>query len=409
MERKAMREIKVKVTAKGDDRRTKLSGKAVRSPRRLSDLVREETKSPDKGVATHPSSPGRLSDLLRKNGRADSLVQEGDGSKGSPLKRAWFPSKEASTEHAVIEKRGRSKHLGRKDRDAPEKVFHSAVDTMKGILKAVRTHSSLPISTAEKAVELLLQTLEADDALLVPVFSARGHSLDPPMEAVNVSILAVKFGMELAYTTEELRQLSLAALLHDVGMTRLPVGLVEKQGRLNPVERSSLAQHPEEGAQTIRGLGPEYTWLAEVIMQVHERVDGSGYPQALKGPEVHEYAQIIGLADVYESLVHHRPYRRRLSPIEALKEILHRERTAFPDRILKALIQALSPYPVGSMVCLNTGEIGRVVRKNKDYPLRPVVEVLGRGAKRLEEPVVIDLGQSPLVNIQESLAEEPLP
>ncbi len=84
-------------------------------------------------------------------------------------------------------------------------------------------------------------------------------------------------------------------------------------------------------------------------------------------------------------------------------------RTAFPDRILKALIQALTPYPMGSMVRLNTGEIGRVVRKNKDYPLRPVVEVLDRGGKRLEEPVAIDLGQSPLVNIQESLAEEPLP
>jgi HD-GYP domain-containing protein (c-di-GMP phosphodiesterase class II) len=244
--------------------------------------------------------------------------------------------------------------------------------------------------------------------LLVHVFTAGGPSLDPALEAVNVCILAVKFGLELDYTKEELRQLSLAALLHDVGMTRLPDGLVEKNGPLNPVERASLGRHSEEGSQIIMGLGSEYSWLAEVIIQIHERVDGSGYPKALKGTEVHEYAQVVGLADVYESLVHHRPFRRRLSPLEALKEILSRERTAFPDRVLKALIQALSPYPVGSLVRLNTGEVGRVVAKDKDRPLRPVVEVLVRGGKRLEESMVTDLSQSPLLNIQDSLTEETL-
>ncbi len=394
---------------KGEGRRTTSSGKVKQAPRRLSDLVREETKSSEKGEAVQPAPPRRLSDLVRKNGRAPSPVKDPPGSTDGRPERRRLPSKEASIEHAVVERRRESERPHRKDLDAPEQVFQRAGDTMGEILKAVRAHSPFSISSADEAAELLFQNLQTGDALLAYVFTNGGLSLDPAVEAVNVCILAVKFGLELAYTGDQLRHLSLAALLHDVGMARLPEGFVEKNGPLNPLERASLARHPEEGAQIIRGLGPEYTWLAEVVFQVHERVDGSGYPHALKAMEVQEYAQVIGLADIYESLVHHRPYRRRLNPIEALKEILQRERTAFPDRILKALIQALSPYPMGSMVRLNTGEIGRVVRKNKDYPLRPVVEVLDRGGKRLEEPVAIDLGQSPLVNIQESLAEEPLP
>ncbi|MFN3476751.1 MAG: HD-GYP domain-containing protein, partial [Candidatus Methylomirabilales bacterium] len=203
--------------------------------------------------------------------------------------------------------------------------------------------------------------------------------------------------------------LGLVALLHDVGMACLPEALLTRKGPLSSEEQALLERHSEEGAQLLRNLGPQYTWLAEVVLQVHEQMDGSGYPQGLRGEEIHEYAYIVGLADVYESLVHHRPFRRRLGPLEALKEILQRKRSAFPDRILKALIRALSTFPVGSLVRLNTGEIGRVMAKNKDFPLRPVVEILARRDKRLEEPVIIDLSQSPLLYIQGSVVEEALP
>ncbi|MFQ5916053.1 MAG: HD-GYP domain-containing protein [Nitrospinota bacterium] len=315
---------------------------------------------------------------------------------------------EASIERAIIERKGASEGAHLKHLDVPDQVFQRAVDAIRGILQAAKTQVPFSMYSAEEAADLLLPNLQESDALLVHVFTPGAPPVDPALEAVNVCILAVKFGLELGYTGEELRQLSLAALLHDVGMARLPEGLVEKNGPLNPVERASLGRHPEAGAQIIRRLGPDYTWLAEVIIQSHERVDGSGYPKALKGTDIHEYAQIVGLADVYESLVHHRPFRRRLSPLEALKEILSRERTTFPDRVLKALIQALSPYPVGSLVRLNTGEIAQVVAKDKDRPLRPVVEVLIRGGKRLEEPVLTDLSQIPLLNVQDSLAEETL-
>lgn len=380
-------------------------GKVKEAPRRLSDLVREEAKVHGRGS---PPSPARLSNLVRKNAWGPLPVQDDVGSADGRLERHKSPSKKTSIEHPVAGKRAAPKGRRYEEPDAPEQVFQKAVDTMGGVLKAARARSAISISGVETVAEHLVDHLEAGDALLVPVFAAGSSYPDPAREAVHVCILAVKLALELGYTADELRQLSLAALFHDVGMARLPEELVEKKGRLNPLERASLARHPEEGVQIIWGLGPEYTWLADIVLQVHERVDGSGYPRALTGIEVQENAQIIGLADVYESLVHERPYRQRLSPVEALKEVLHRERTAFPDRILKALIQAMSPYPVGSLVRLNTGEMGRVVARNKARPLRPVVEVRVRGGKEIEEPAVIDLSQSPLITVQDSVLEESL-
>jgi hypothetical protein len=367
---------------KSDDGRTTPSGKAKEASPRLSDLVRKSADPSQKAEATPPPRPPKPSDAARKRKHraATPPVQSSVDSEDVRLERAALAPQEASIERATIERKGISDRPHPKGLNAPDQVLDKATGIVREILRAVKAQAPFSISSAEEAAEFLLQNLQA----------------------------GVKFGLELGYTKEELRQLSLAALLHDVGMARLPEGLVEKNGPLNPGERASLARHSDEGAQIITGLGSEFTWLAEVIFQIHERVDGTGYPKALKGTEIHEYAQIVGLADVYESLVHHRPFRRRLSPLEALKEILSRERTAFPDRVLKALIQALSPYPVGSLVRLNTGEIGRVVAKDKDRPLRPVVEVLVRGGKRLEESMVTDLSQSPLLNIQDSLAEEAL-
>ncbi|MBI4561926.1 MAG: hypothetical protein HY724_07750 [Candidatus Rokubacteria bacterium] len=182
----------------------------------------------------------------------------------------------------------------------------------------------------------------------------------------------------------------------------MPPEVLHKRGPLNPAERELLQAHQREGATLLRQLGPDYAWLAETVARRYGMAEGPRHPE----DKTEEHAAIIRLADVYESLVHHRPFRQPIGPLEALGEILRRERAAFPDRILKALIEALSTFPVGSLVRLNTGEIGRVVKQNKDIPLRPVVEVFVRRGKRLEQPAVIDLRHSPLRHIEDSVAEE---
>ena len=392
--------MRLKDLVTGGDRGPAPSRAGKGPPQRLSDLVRKGGKPPVQGRVPPeggpPADPGlapkealsRLSALVRKGGKASPQAVSAASLEG-PLPPPY-------------EGEGR----GGGDREMANQVFQRAVNSVEAILQAVRAQAPFSLTPAEEAVEGLIRELQAGDALLVPFFSGGGPSPGPAREAVHVAIISLKIGLELGYAPEELRRLGLAALLHNVGMARLPEALLTRKGPLPPEERAALERHPEEGVRLLRGLGPQATWLAEVVLQVHERMDGSGYPKGLTGQEIHDDAYIVGLADVYESLVHPRPFRRCLGPLEALKEILTRERTTVPDRIRKALIRALSAFPVGSLVRLNTGEIGRVVAKHPDLPLRPVVEVLVRRGKRLEEPVVIDLSQSPLLYIQESVVEE---
>jgi HD-GYP domain-containing protein (c-di-GMP phosphodiesterase class II) len=161
------------------------------------------------------------------------------------------------------------------------------------------------------------------------------------------------------------------------------------------------------GAQAIRRLGPDADWIAELVLQEHERLGGLGYPRGLKGDEIHEYAQVIGLADTFEALLHARPYRKRFLPHEAVRELVTKEKTAFPTKMLKCLIQQFSVFPLGTRIRLNTGETAEVVELNPQYPLRPVVKVHkdphGLSPK---ETRTLDLSKSSLVHVTEVVQDD---
>ncbi len=371
---------------------------------RLRDLV----KGGGRGAAPPREVTGasrKLSDLVRKPGAPAPPVPDSAPAEAAPPAAPGLPPEEAPSAPTAATGTGRKEASPPQEGEAAQQVLSRAADIVEEILQAVRSQAPFSISNAGGAVEILLQSLEASDALLALFFSAGSPSPSPAQEAVNVSILSVKIGLELGYPPEELRKLGLAALLCDVGIARVPPQILGKQDSLTPDERAVLENHQREGAKVLQKLGPESSWLAAVVETRYAKTEGPRHPEN----RIEEFAAIIRLADIYESLVHHRPFRQRVGPLEALKQILQRDRRTFPDRILKTLLRVLINFPVGSLVRLSTGEIGRVVAKNKDLPLRPVVEVLVRRGRRLEAPIVIDLSQSPLHHIQDAVVEEALP
>jgi HD-GYP domain-containing protein (c-di-GMP phosphodiesterase class II) len=254
-------------------------------------------------------------------------------------------------------------------------------------------------------VTRLVSSLAAGDALLAQALEAGEGHLDLPTHMVNVAILAIKIGQGIGYGEGDLERLALAACLHDVGMVTVPRRILEKPGALAPEELAQVRQHPEQGFQMLQALGPEFQWLATVALQEQEREDGSGYPRGLKGGEIHEYAKIVGLADMYESLTHARPHKKMRVPFDAVKEIMTTERGKFPNLILKGLIQGLSTFPVGSLVRMNSKEVARVVATNPAFPLRPVVEIVtGPTGERPLSTRRVDLAQNSLLYIIESAA-----
>lgn len=244
----------------------------------------------------------------------------------------------------------------------------------------------------------VVSSLKQSDELVVHALSGPAGS---PLitNLLNVAILGSKVGIGLGYYGAELDRLAFAGLVHDIGLFAVPQSLVTKTGRLTQDERKMIEQHPELGYQLVHRMGPVYEWVAQLIREAHERCNGRGYPCRLKGRQVSEMAQIVGVVDVFDALVSDRPYRRRLFPHEAIKELLVAERTAFPREILKALVEQLSVYPLGTTVRLSTGEVATVDRVNRRYPLRPLVRVRQSGVGQESEASQLDLSLIPLVSI----------
>ncbi|HSQ90919.1 MAG TPA: HD domain-containing phosphohydrolase, partial [Nitrospiraceae bacterium] len=261
--------------------------------------------------------------------------------------------------------------------------YRIAQEQLTGVVLAVQRQDELDVEALSTLATGIAEALKRSDQLLVQAMSGPAG---PPLitNLVNVAILATKVGAGLGYHGKELERLTFAGLLHDIGLFAVPQSLITKSGRLTRDERTLIEQHPELGYQAIRKAGPKYDWLAQVVRQAHERWNGQGYPNKLKERQISEFAQIIGVVDVFDALVSPRGYRRRFFPHEAVRELIVAERAAFPREVVKALVEQLSAYPLGTSVRLTTGEVGFVMRVNTRYPLRPVVWIEGDVARGQE-------------------------
>jgi HD-GYP domain-containing protein (c-di-GMP phosphodiesterase class II) len=290
--------------------------------------------------------------------------------------------------------------------DRPEALYYQAAQQeVARVLAAAKAGTSIAVGALQRIAAGLARAVTTGDDLLLQAMENDGPKLDLPRHMVNVAVFAVKIGQGAGCREEELPWLALAACLHDVGMLAVPHSLLDKPVALTAEETALVRRHPEVGFRLLQPLGPEFEWVANVALQEHEREDGSGYPKGLRGEAIHDYAKIVALADVYEAMTHTRPYRPTRVASAVVKELIGAERRRFPDRILKGLIRGLSTAPVGSLVRLNSNEVGRVVATNPAFPLRPVVEVItGAKGERLDEPRRVDLSTNTLLYITDASA-----
>jgi hypothetical protein len=243
------------------------------------------------------------------------------------------------------------------------------------------------------------------DPLYICTMSSIGDQINLPEHTVKVASVSLKIAKGLGYGPKKLLELALASFLENVGMYTISDHILMKGEKLDPEEMAAIRGHPEKSYDILTRAGETYRWLAELSLQTHERSDGSGYPQGLRGVEISEFASIIGLADTYVALTSERPYRRRLAPAGAVRVILSEGKPLFSTRILRSFMNEISLYPVGAYVKLNNGSLGQVISTEKNQPLRPHVKILHdfRGNKA-ETCTVIRLLDQPLLYISEALS-----
>jgi putative nucleotidyltransferase with HDIG domain len=192
--------------------------------------------------------------------------------------------------------------------------------------------------------------------------------------SVDVSILMTALAHVLGYSDSDLPTVALAGLMHDVGKQGVPGKILTKPGPLTREELTMVRRHPEHGERILTATGEAPDAVRAVVLQHHERLDGSGYPFGSGRRQMHPFSLIAAVADTFDALTADRVYRRALSPRQALIE-LYEEQQRFDDRVMAALIRLVGVYPVGTRVCLTTGETGEVIAPNPLDATRPTVRL----------------------------------
>ena len=222
----------------------------------------------------------------------------------------------------------------------------------------------------------------------------------------RVAVMALRIGANVGYDRRRLLPLGMAGCLIDVGLWQMPETLLRRLDALAGDELAAYRSHPRLSADLILRWSPPDETIAQAVLEHHEREQGQGFPQGLTGAAVDSDAKILGLADMYTGLTVPPTARPRLRPHEAVREIVKSRHEAFPAALIKALLSEISVFPPGTVVRLNTEEIGRVVAVNRNHPLRPRVEIMADSkGQRLPAPKTVDLSEAPFLYVTGPVTE----
>lgn len=288
-----------------------------------------------------------------------------------------------------------------------EDPYAHAIAYVRDVLTAFREQRSFSLDKGLRIIEWIIDKKNKED-LFLKALHLNYPSSFLVSHMVNVAIYAIKMGTGLDFSKDQQIEIGIAALLHDVGKYKISEEIIYKRKVLNDREFKSLREAPNYGYEVLRSLREPYGYLAKCALQGHERIDGSGYPQGLKGNEINEYARIIGLVDVYEALTHSRPQRGKMHHYTAAKEILQSSLSAFDRNHIKTLINTFSFFPLHSYVKLNSKAIGRVIATHPNRPMRPKIQIIYdfQGKPVSRDRIFVDLAENPLLHITKSVSAE---
>jgi HD-GYP domain-containing protein (c-di-GMP phosphodiesterase class II) len=268
-----------------------------------------------------------------------------------------------------------------------------ALDTALGAVRAART---LDAASVQQAVAGMTESvLRNPDALLL--FSQLREKGDYTVShALDVAVYMVTFGRFLQLQVEDITTLGYLGLMQDVGKIRVPDAILTKRERLTPEEFGQAKRHVSHSADILGSTPGMPAHIAELAVLHHERLDGSGYPRGLKGKAIGTLGSIAAIVDTFDALTARRPYAEPVSPSAALSMLYKWRGTFFDAELVEQFIRCIGIFPLGSVVELNSGEVGIVIAQNLEKRLLPRVMVIRDAAGNpLRPQKLLDLARGP--------------
>jgi len=290
----------------------------------------------------------------------------------------------------------RNKVSTRKEAPQSIRAYDAAVVTMQEVLVHVRKGAGVDVEKVQTAIKPMIDSVLRNQDAMAWLVYLRKRDEYTYHHSIASSVWAVVLGRHLGFDRQGLDTLAMGGMLLDIGKAKLPEALVLGEGKLSPEEYETVKKHVAHGLAMVK-LTPGVN--ADVLAMIeghHERYDGSGYPKGLKGADIPVLARIGGLVDCYDAITSHRPWARAKSPYDAIRELNSMSGVKFQKEMVEQFVQALGMFPTGSVVELNSGDVGIVVEQNRIRRLRPkVMVVLNADKQPLAEPRMLDLRKCP--------------
>lgn len=284
-------------------------------------------------------------------------------------------------------------HFLKEEIAASAEFFESSFRIAKRTLDNIRKTGTVDLLGINTIVDNITASVAKHPGALLCMRSLESSSEYTYYHSINVSLLSCIFAQFLGYTSQKIREVTLAGLLHDIGKQRIPVEILNAPRKLSTLEFDIMKSHPLLSKQLLDTKHDIPNEVFDGILSHHEKFDGTGYPRGLKKDEIPPYAVILSLADVYDALTSERAYKQAFPQNKTAAMIYSQKGTSFAPDMVELFICCFGVYPIGTFVKLTEEKYGIVYENNKDDLLFPkVIEIIKENGKyRFNNMNVIDL------------------
>lgn len=279
-----------------------------------------------------------------------------------------------------------------------EVALHNELISEHTRITALRALKRLNIDKCLYLANEIVDEIRCSDSMLVETVNLSTYDNYTYLHSINVDVLSVVTGIALGLTDNQLRNLSKAALLHDIGKTCVPKEILNKPDILTAEEFAEVQKHPRYGYDLLKENENISSTVRNAVYSHHENEDGTGYPRGLTSDKIHLFAKIIHIADVYDALTARRIYKEPLNPADALEYLMAHAGSMFDKNVLEAFIKHIAPYPVGTSIMLSNGQSAMVIKNNEESLTRPIV--------KLENGTIINLQKTLNITITDLLTNQ---
>lgn len=255
-----------------------------------------------------------------------------------------------------------------------EEHRRQAIEVLESSMRSVRLGKNLDGSELRKITNKIVEEIMFKKDILMSMMDMRSMDNQMFAHSVNVCVLSTVLGKAMLLDHEKLETLAIGAMLHDIGKMQLDLNL-SRNNDLTLEETELLKTHTTLGFEDLRKRKEFSLVIAHIAFQHHEHLNGTGYPRRLKEGEIHPFAQIVAIADLFDKFTTDHSGFKRVMPHEACEILMGLAGTLYPFEMIRLFLKNIAVYPTGVTVRLNTGEMGVVVDQNLSMPTRPIVRV----------------------------------